>query len=242
MTNERGLGRCPVAPYDRAGADYASRVAEWLAEPHAYFCAFGPEAKAFQATHRSPRLRTMTLVAPAGQLAELRPVGLCLDGLRERLDSWETAFATAAARLIAAHPLTFAALQSANELVWLGCPNGGAPVAEYLAEGKLRPVFAGLDDVVRRIQWLFLMCGIRLNEVIVQVDPYTDEAWKVRREELARKKEEERSKPAREQGTVAGKPKARGRGFAPKPRAFGKGPAKGGFGVRKNHSFRHDAR
>lgn len=34
------------------------------------------------------------------------------------------------------------------------------------------------------MQWLFLMCGIRLNEVVVQVDPYTDEAWRVRAQEI----------------------------------------------------------
>ena len=43
------------------------------------------------------------------------------------------------------------------------------------------------------MQWLFLMCGIRLNEVIVQVDPYTDEEWRVRKEEIDRKRSEERA-------------------------------------------------
>ena len=37
------------------------------------------------------------------------------------------------------------------------------------------------------------MCGIRLNEVIVQVDPYTDEEWRVRKEEIDRKRSEERA-------------------------------------------------
>jgi len=191
MVNEHGAGRCPVTVFERAEPDYAERVAEWLANPHAYFRAFGQEARTFQERNRSRRLRTMTLVAPAEKLVGLRPVCLSLDGSRAAVDTWETAFATAAARLIAAHPATFAALQAAGELDWMGCPAEWTPVAELLAAGTLRPDFADLADVIRRVQWLFLMCGIRLNEVIVQVDPYTDAAWEVRRKELARKRAEE---------------------------------------------------
>ena len=43
------------------------------------------------------------------------------------------------------------------------------------------------------MQWLFLMCGIRLNEVVVQVDPYTNEAWRVRKAEIDRKRAEEKA-------------------------------------------------
>ena len=58
--------------------------------------------------------------------------------------------------------------------------------------GSIRSSPTGAD-VVARVQWLFLMCGIRLNEVIVQVDPYTDEEWRVRKEEIDRKRSEERA-------------------------------------------------
>ena len=59
-------------------------------------------------------------------------------------------------------------------------------------------VRAGGADVsketpVGAVAGLFLMCGIRLNEVIVQVDPYTDEEWRVRKEEIDRKRSEERA-------------------------------------------------
>ena len=43
------------------------------------------------------------------------------------------------------------------------------------------------------MQWLFLMCGIRLNEVVVQVDPYTNEAWRVRKAEIDRKRAAEKA-------------------------------------------------
>jgi len=184
---------CPVAPYERAGEDYAESVLEWLADPHAYFQSFGREARAFQQRHRSERLRTMTLVAPAEKFEPFRPVCVCLDGAVEPADSWESLFAAATARLVPAFPRTFAALQAAGELDWLGCPADGEPVADVLAAGTLCPSFASRVEIVARVQWLFLMCGIRLNEVIVQVDPYTDEEWKVRREEIRRKRADEQA-------------------------------------------------
>lgn len=182
-----------MAAFDQAGAGYAERVAEWLANPHAFFKSFGPEAREFQRGHRSERLRTMTFVAPAEELAQLRPVCVCLDRAEEKANSWQEVFALVASRLVAAHPRTFAALQQAGELEWLGCPATGASVAEVLEAGGLRPTFGGWDEVVMRVQWLFLMCGIRLNEAIVQVDPYTDEQWRVRREELRRKRADEQA-------------------------------------------------
>ena len=191
--DDRSPGGCPVVEFDRAGEGYAVQVAEWLANPHAYFRAFGREAREFQRAHRSERLRTMTLVAPAEELAALRPVCICVDSAEERVDSWTGVFATVAARLIVAHPAAFVALQEAGELAWMGCPPGGAPVAEVLESGDLRPEFGSVGEVVLRVQWMFIVCGIRLNEAIVQVDPYTDEQWAVRREELRQKRAEERT-------------------------------------------------
>ena len=66
--------------FECAGDGYAEQVGEWIANPHAYFKSFGPEARTFQKKHPSERLRTMTLVAPAAELAVLRPVRLSLDG------------------------------------------------------------------------------------------------------------------------------------------------------------------
>lgn len=37
------------------------------------------------------------------------------------------------------------------------------------------------------------MSGIRRNEVIVHVDPYTDEEWRVRKDEIVRKRSAERA-------------------------------------------------
>ena len=88
---------------------------------------------------------------------------------------------------------TFDALQAAGQLEWLGCSATGEAVSAMLEAGRINPQFADWAEVVARVQWLFLMCGIRLNEVIVQVDPYTDEEWRVRKEEIDRKRSEERA-------------------------------------------------
>lgn len=186
-------GRCPVTTYACAAEDYAEQVLAWLENPHAYFKSFGPEARAFQKRHRSPRLRTMTLVAPAADFVGLRPVKMSVDGAIEAVGSWEDVFARTLARLVAAHPQNFVQLQQANELAWLGCPAEGPSVVEQLEAGTLSPEFEGLGEVVCRVQWLFLMCGIRLNEVIVQVDPYTDAEWKVRAEEIRTKRAVDRA-------------------------------------------------
>lgn len=184
---------CPVAPYEVSVPGYSELVADWLANPHAYFKSFGPEARAFQRRHRSERLRTMTLVAPAEELVRMRPVQVSVDGSSSPVESWESAFALVVTRLAAARPQTFEALQSVGELEWMGCPADGQPFADVWAEGALRPGFDSLAEVVLRIQWLFLMCGIRLNEAIVQVDPYTDEQWTVRLEEIRRRRAEDKA-------------------------------------------------
>ena len=82
------MSLCSVLPFDRAENGYAVQVSEWIANPHAYFKSFGPEARTFQKKHPSERLRTMTLVAPAVELAVLRPVRLSLDGREVVTKSW----------------------------------------------------------------------------------------------------------------------------------------------------------
>ena len=183
---------CPVVTFDLAGDGYAERVTEWIADPHAFFKAFGPEAHAFQKKHPSERLRTMTLVMSAAELAEIRPVCLSLDGRDVRVESWADVFSTAVSRLSAANSATFAALQDAGELEWLGCVPNGDDIGTLIEAGRINPQFADWAEVVSRVQWLFLMCGIRLNEVIVQVDPYTDDEWNIRKAEIDRKRADEK--------------------------------------------------
>ena len=187
------MDTCPVRSFEEAGDGYATQVGEWIANPHAYFKSFGSEARTFQKKHPSERLRTMTLVAAAAELAALRPVRLSLDGLEVVARSWAEAFSCAVSRLVAANPATFDALQAAGQLEWLGCSPAGEDVSAMLGAGRINPQFDDWAEVVARVQWLFLMCGIRLNEVIVQVDPYTDEEWRVRKEEIDRKRSEERA-------------------------------------------------
>ena len=193
LRNSSGVNGCHVMPFENARCDYAEQVGEWIANPHAYFKSFGPEARTFQKRHPSERLRTMTLVAPAAELATLRPVRISLDGREVVAKSWSEAFSCAVSRLVAANPATFDALQTAGQLEWLGCSATGEAVSAMMGSGRINPKFADWAEVVARVQWLFLMCGIRLNEVIVQVDPYADDEWRVRKDEIDRKRSEERA-------------------------------------------------
>ena len=129
---------------------------------------------------------------PDADIADFRPVCLSLDGRDVRVESWADAFSTAVSRLSAANPATFAALQNAGELEWLGCVPNGDDIGTLIEAGRINPQFADWAEVVSRVQWLFLMCGIRLNEVIVQVDPYTNEEWKSRKAEIDRKRADEK--------------------------------------------------
>ena len=41
------MNACPIVSFERAGDGYAEQVGEWIANPHAYFKSFGPEARTF---------------------------------------------------------------------------------------------------------------------------------------------------------------------------------------------------
>ena len=154
------------------------------------FTEIGPEARTFQKKHRSERLWTMTLVAPA-ELAALRPVRLSLDGQEVVAKSWSEAFPCVVSHLLAANMAIFDALQASGRLEWFGCSFASESVSAMMEAERINPQFVDWAEVVTRVQWLFLMCGIRQNEVIVQVDPYTDEELLVRKAEIDRKRLEE---------------------------------------------------
>ena len=136
------MSLCPVLPFNRAENGYAVQVSEWIANPHAYFKSFGPEARTFQKKHPSERLRTMTLVAPAAELAVLRPVRLSLDGREVVAKSWSEAFSCAVSRLVAVNPATFDALQAAGRLEWLGSSATVEAVSAMMDAGRINPQFA----------------------------------------------------------------------------------------------------
>ena len=55
------MNYCPIVSFECAGDGYAEQVGEWIANPHAYFKSFGPEARTFQKKYPSERLRTWRL-------------------------------------------------------------------------------------------------------------------------------------------------------------------------------------
>ena len=183
---------CPVAPFEQKGPEYVPQVEGWLANPHAFFKSFGEAARSFQQGHRSERLRTMTFVASAADLLPMRPVRLWLGGAVKTVKGWDGVFSAVVGELVPGCPATFDALQRSGLLAWMGCEAGGVPIATLLSAGALKPSFDSWEEVVRRIQWLLLMCGIKLNDAVVQVDPYTDAQWSEREAEIHRKRSEEK--------------------------------------------------
>lgn len=184
---------CPIAPFECASAGYAQKVDMWLANPHDYFKSFGEMAHRFQMRHRSERLRTMTFVVDPEQLVPLTPVKLYLGRDVTPVKGWDGTFSAAIGELGMAYPRTFDALQRHGLLEWLDCPAGGMAFSAMLMSGGLKPSFDSWEQVIYRIQWLVLMCGIKLNEAIVQVNPYTDEEWLVRQAEIQQKRRDERA-------------------------------------------------
>ena len=184
---------CPVAPFEQKGPEYVQQVEEWIANPHAFFKSFGDAARLFQQGHRSERLRTMTFVAAAADLLPMRPVRLWLGGAVKSVQGWDGVFSAVVGELVPGCPATFDALQRNGLLAWIGCEAGGVPILTLLSAGALKPNFASWEEVVRRIQWLLLMCGIKLNDAVVQVDPYTDAQWAEREADIHRKRSEEKA-------------------------------------------------
>lgn len=195
MSSYAGPGRsmCPVAPFERKGPEYVSQVEAWLANPHAFFKSFGEAAREFQRGHRSERLRTMTFVAAAPDLLPMRPVRLWLGGEVKSVQGWDGVFSAVVGELVPGCPATFDALQRNGLLAWMGCDAGGVSISTLLTAGALKPDFTSWEEVVRRIQWLLLMCGIKLNDAVVQVDPYTDAQWTEREADIHRKRAEEKA-------------------------------------------------
>lgn len=184
---------CPVAPFEQKDMGYVHEVETWLSNPHAYFKSYGEVARGFQMRHRSERLRIMTFVAAPADLVGLTPQRLYLGREVKKVEGWDGVFSAVVGELGMDFPETFDALQRQGLLAWLGCPAGGVSVSALLMSGALKPAFDSWEQVIYRIQWLLLMCGIKLNDAVVQVDPYTDAQWKAREQEIHRKRREERT-------------------------------------------------
>lgn len=166
---------------------------EWCANPHAFFKAFSRTARRFQHMNQSPRYRVMTLVGEAGDFLPLRPLRLQVLGRAMRVSSWEQVFSCIVGEVAAAFPQLMQALDRDGRLQWIARSDASADIQQALDDGSATMQFATLDEAFCAVQWLLSMAEVKLNEVIVQVDPYaSDREWLVRQAEIRAKREEEK--------------------------------------------------
>ncbi len=180
----RDGGKMDLAAKDR-------EVRTWIADPHRYFKAFSRTARRFQHTHPSPRYRVMTLVGGAAEFLCRRPLRLHMLGRTTPVRSWTDVFAAVVREVVVAKPRLVRALAARGLMPWLVAANPSDDVVAAFNAGAVTLKPASLEAAFTATQWIALMADVKLNEVIVQVDPFTDEEWRVREEQLQAKREEQ---------------------------------------------------
>lgn len=177
-------------PLSLAEKDRQAR--EWCADPHRFFKAFSRTAKRFQFQNRSPRYRVMTLVGGPNDFLKFHPIKLSICDHLAHVTSWEDVFATAIRELVQAKPAFIRTLSQAGYLPWMENLNPSVDLLTAFQNGEINLKFMTLVEAFCAVQWLIVMCDIKLNDVIVQIDPYeSEEAWRKREAELRAKRQEE---------------------------------------------------
>lgn len=173
-------------------ADKDRQAREICADPHKYFKAFSRTARRFQHMNPSPRYRVMTLVGTATDFLPRQPLKLLANDRLLRVSNWSDVFALLVRELVTAKPNQIRALASAGMVPWIASANPDADIIEAFENGEATLKFTTLEEAFWCVQWLLVMCDVKLNEVVVQVDPFeSDEAWRVREAELRAKRTEE---------------------------------------------------
>lgn len=163
----------------------------WLADPHKYFKAFSRTARRFQHTHPSPRYRVMTLVGGPQEFLQRRPLRVHFLDRTTPVETWADVFATVVREIAVARPMLLRALEMHGLIPWLVKEDPAADVVDAFCAGAVTLRLATLEEAFQTTQWIALMADVKLNEVVVQVDPFTDEEWRVREAEIQAKRQEE---------------------------------------------------
>lgn len=174
---------------DLAARDRAVR--EWLADPHRYFKAFSRTARRFQHVHPSPRYRVMTLVGTAADFLSRRPLRVHLLGRTTTVSSWPEVLAAVVREVVVAQPKLVRDLDACGLLPWMAKTNPADDIVSAFSAGAVTLKLDSLEAAFAATQWIALMADVKLNEVVVQVDPFTDAAWRVRAAELQAKRDEQ---------------------------------------------------
>ena len=164
---------------------------EWIAAPHSFFKAFSRTARRFQHQHPSQRLRTMTFVGTPEEFLSRRPLQFHVWDKTTRVASWEQVLSTVVAAVALAQPRLLQDLDRAGLLPWMAKTDPSLDMLDALRQAQVTLRLDSLAEAFRKTQWLLLMAGVKLNEAVVQVDPFTDAEWKVREAQLQEKRAEE---------------------------------------------------
>lgn len=167
-------------------------VREWIADPHKFFKAFSRTAKRFQHTHPSPRYRVMTLVGKPVEFLSRRPMRVNMLGKIVHVRSWSDVFGVVVGIVVDAKPQLMRELDARGMIPWIVKMNPGDDVVNAFNAGNVTLQIDSLESAFMMTQWIALMADVKLNDVIVQVDSFTDEEWRVREKELEAKREEEK--------------------------------------------------
>ncbi len=174
------------------GLDLAARdraVREWVADPHRFFKAFGATARAFQRRHPSPRCRVMTFVGVADDFLKLRPRVVQLLDRTTEVRSWEEVFGAMVRAVVARFPDELRELDVTGYLSWMTKRDEQEDIVAAFSHGAVTLDFTSLEEAFAALQWLVLMMGVKLSDVVVQVDPYEDDAaWRARQADLRAKR------------------------------------------------------
>lgn len=173
-------------------AEKNRQAREICADPHRFFKAFSRTARRFQHMNPSARYRVMTLVGSAPDFLPRKPLKLAINDRTLRVDSWTDVVALIVRELVTAKPSFILRLSEAGLLPWIENLEPSVDLITAFRNGQTTLRFTSLEEAFLSVQWLLVMCNVKLNEVIVQVDPYaSNAAWHAREEELRAKRAEE---------------------------------------------------
>lgn len=168
-----------------------AQVRQWIANPHAQFKAFSRTARRFQHMHPSPRYRVMTFVGTPDAFLDKQPLRVHLYDHTLGVNSWEDVLAQVVRLVVAGRPELVRALDAAGLVPWMVRADATTDLVDAFLHGQVTLQIDTHESAFIRTQWLLLMADVMLNEAIVQVDPFTDETWRVRAEDLRAKRAEE---------------------------------------------------
>ncbi len=123
------------------------------------------------------RLQVASLAQKADKLLKYDILEVFFKEKRYGVTSWPECLSRILGLFAREYEENIALLDDAGQLQWVKVDKPGMGKLEALRTGKCSAVFRDMHSLCRRLQWLFLMCGVSLNTVAVRHNAFTDEEW-----------------------------------------------------------------